>query len=360
MKRLILIILSVIMILPFSSCSGTANVPDEVRRISTFYAPTGEGEFLYDSKLSYVDYRSLQQAVVCPYPNCPHTDPETCSAYGMVSSMAMPVYYNGHIYFFSQKSEYQSDGELKIYSEIFKANSDGTSRIKLDDVDGGTVNLSFNWVVGDKLYFTPQSFKMENGISSNYTKYTLWEFDFNTEKTEYLCDLIEGLYIGARINGYFDGKLYINVSRSKEQKELSVDEIMTANIEYESYDCIYDIETGELTKWDKCAANGNGKYLTVGDEDKTEVYTLDGKVYDMENISGYLQIVNDFIIDGYAGKAIDLKTGKIYKALIGKDTEIVAYVDGKYIGKTRVMDGGNITGYTYAKYDGEEIFGEES
>lgn len=92
------------------------------------------GEFYTDNygRLCYFDFTSMKGTFICPKPNCPHDDSNTCSAFGMNNHA---VAMNNSIYFFEPETYWTDDGTLAERTNVCKAKLDGTGRMKVGTID---------------------------------------------------------------------------------------------------------------------------------------------------------------------------------------------------------------------------------
>ncbi len=155
--------------------------------------------------LNYVDFDSCNHAVVCPKPNCPHTDPDECYAmnYGNGSGVVIPI--DGMIYW----TKIESDDRTYLY----RAKSDGTERAREAELPKRTFGAQLLYA-GGKLYFMGEDSPFdENGGIAEKTSNYLMCYDFESKETAECLDVAELFpavgQIHASLEDFFDGKIYM-------------------------------------------------------------------------------------------------------------------------------------------------------
>ena len=365
MKRVLIVILAAMML--FCACGQTES-SDEVRQISWDSNFCNDGALLleqigyYGQVLKFIDFKSMQSAVICPRPNCRHDDPETCSAFGMDNG---PTLYGTNIYFFEVDNERRDEGYIDIL-KIVRANSDGTGRVTVKTIENrNSPYYDVRYLIGSKLYFTTVTMGYDDHGSTNNDSYYFCSYDLESGEYKEIAPLASGYGAGARIMGVYDGKMYINTSRRTLQEPIPWQNFMdidfVASIEYDNYHYCYDLETCEFTETDLDVLMADGRYMLVENEDAT-VFTLyrpDGSTLDVtDTYSSYRSIVNDMMFVRAKKFIIDVKTGKRYNMIT--DDDVIYYIDGEYVLEhNQVDESGLITGTEYYRAKPEEIIGEE-
>lgn len=358
MKKLLAIILVCAMLLTACGKSGES---DEIRQISWWSNFCNDGALLLEQieyngqVLKFIDFNTMQQAVICPRPNCMHNDPETCSAYGMDNC---PILYGSNIFFFATEADYQKD-TLKI----MRANTDGTGRVTMKTIEErDSPYYDVRYLIGSTLYFTTVKRNFNDTGSTSYQSYYLCSYDLDTNEYTEIALIIEGHYSGTRLMGVYDGKLYIDASRATVQEEIPWQNFMDPNftLEYTDFNQYYDLETGELHDTDLFVFYADGKYLATGSKDESEclIYREDGSTIDVSDLRTVYDIVNDKLFARTKGVVVDLKTGKRYKMLT--DYSVIYCIDGEYILQHDLIDeNGYGIGTEYFRVTEDEIIGEE-
>ncbi len=112
-------------------CGEANSAPSEnnERIVWTYGNADEKGELYTDSedRLYFFDFDTMQSAVLCSKPNCPHTNENECSAFGMSNH---PILYGDKLYFFNVETNFNGD-EITDTTTIYKAEPDGTNRVKV-------------------------------------------------------------------------------------------------------------------------------------------------------------------------------------------------------------------------------------
>lgn len=321
-----------------------------------------------DFRLNFTDFDTLESTAICSKPNCPHDDPETCSAFGMGNH---PVAVDGKIYFMKNDPEWGPEQAVKIYS----ADMDGTGRIKLAEIKNcASDSLTPIAIIGKTLYFTvsESEFNDDGFTESGLKTVRLCAFNCETNKAETLCEICRGYDTSAEIKGYFDGKLYVRASYKNEKQEpidfsTATDEDWNAYIaegqkitvnEYKVYDLAggdleeppYDIDPlGEFfaSGGILCFQTGEKSFIVRQGEDAVETDFI-------PNIGSCL--VNGFLFSPFYGMALDTNTLEIRPLnadVVTSGDFVLDYRDGSYIVRTGIDYG------SYRRVAPEEIFEEK-
>ncbi|MCD7733374.1 MAG: ABC transporter substrate-binding protein [Oscillospiraceae bacterium] len=360
MKKLLSVILALTLCIAiFTSCgdSGTEETESTSRVISE-YTDVGEGgELFVDSlsRLHFVDFESMVSVIVCPYPNCTHTDSETCPSFGMYNH---PFLYDGKLYYFVTGVSMGDDG-YENYFSIYSAETDGTSRVKLKTVSDRTVNVYERIVlIGDTLYFcSEESVYDAYGTSTNQR--TIYFSSYSLSSGEYSEVAEVGSYDGGEdwVYGEYNGKIYLQYSYLKGD-EPTIEDIMQddyKNADWYNYDYyMYNIETGEFSESDitNISEWSNGYLILNGDTGKT-VFTPNGD--EIEVGSGSYEVCGGYIFDTWSGVAIEISTGKQYSLNLDDNYSysVVYHADDGFV--LKYLDGD----YCYVKIAEGELIGYE-
>ncbi|MCD8107964.1 MAG: hypothetical protein LUE20_08410 [Oscillospiraceae bacterium] len=316
------------------------------------------GEFYYDSytRLNYCDFTTMQSAIVCPYPNCTHTDSSTCSSYGL---SCYPTVFDGKMYYFSDDIKY-TNGTYAETITAYRCDIDGTNRIALETFTGWEI-ADYNpaLVVGNKIYMTAKQTTFNDyGTTEDYVSVSLISYDFETGKFNEVVKIGEGYNAGASIKGEANGIVYI--SYSYYDHELSDEELDALYNEYVFPESVleyykFDLSTGELSENDEAVWRALDGYLIVYNDDLTEaiIRTPNGKEYDIGNKVA-LQVCNGYAFHLYYGLIIDLETGAHYESKLPLETSysVEYYLDGSYILKDSLNN-------EFIRFEANELIGDE-
>lgn len=337
--------------------------------VSSVVKPNRQDQQFFESVLKYTDFATMKSVIVCSKPNCPHNDPDSsCSAFGMDNHA---VQIGENLYFFENVIEYDKDGNLVTYSNVWRAALDGNERVKLGSLEDFVLrNGSAAAVIGERIYFVgvKEGSYSYSDISADKSslagdKFYFCRYDFSKKKFTNFGFLGTGFSGGGGINGRFNGKLYFSVSY---QEEL-VDWSHFSGRFPESTDRFYcfDFETEELAPSDmpSIAKGGivtddyygirtNGGELracnTSGEEKLYSGYAFD-----------YTDVMNGYVFNYSNGTALNLDTGEIKRlkpGMVGKDYSGEGYRNGKYI--FYVRNSKNLSSAGFVCIDEKDIFVE--
>lgn len=379
MKKLLVIILSMMFIL--IACSGekkeyadgkeyaegyeTARMSNRYSNLNLngmFYPEDYDGNGFSAQRLWFFDFDSMKSAIMCARPNCQHNDPEVCTSFRMDR---FPTVVGNKLYFFRYDSEWDSNGKLHRYQHIYKAELDGSSRIKIDTLED--IDVIHDLVVkGSVAYFTALDEEHEDhtGVNTGYAKAYICSYDFANEKFTNYGLLQDGYNTGAYILGEYNGGLYIRGYYVDEQDGYE------KTGEWLRFYLRFDLETGEITDWDMPISSINqygntkpmfasGGFYGYMDGDNAVIVDSEGNEMVFENyelpdnitvipINGYFFNVDD-------GTAIDLSNGEILeinKKAFPKYGYVLCYHDGSYIIYNQTG------GSNFKKVSEDEIFKE--
>ena len=304
----------------------------------------------------FFDFDSMKSAILCMRPNCPHSDPNTCTAFGIDCWSGYPTVVNNKLYYFSEKREWGENGEVIVSTEVYRAAPDGSSRVKADTIENLTVrDLAAK---GSTAYFTAAEVEYEDytGVSTGYTKVYICSYDYEKEKFSNLGLLAEGYDAGASVFGEYGRGLYIDGYYAAERGG-----------EWTDFRLRVDLETGEISEWDMpiSSLNENGKtkpmfasggFYGYMDGENAVIIDSEGNEMVFENYelpdNIYAAPVNGYFFNAEAGNAIDLSSGEILELnpkAIPKYGYVLCYRDG-YIVASEVSTG------EYIKLSEDELF----
>ena len=336
MKKLLTIILSVLLLL-LTSCGGEEKTEYaegyETARRNNNWSNLNLNGMLYIEdheaglRLWFFDFDSMKSAIMCARPNCPHDDPDVCTAFEVLGWICHPTIVGNNLYFFRYRSEWDKDGKLHNYQDIYKAELDGSSRIKIDTLDN--IDYIQDLVMkGSVAYFTTIEEEEEphTGVATGNGETYICSYDFtNKEYNKWQLTDYPAL---PSILGEYNSGLYIR--------------------DYNSIFLRFDLETGEITDWDMPLSSINeydaykpmfasGGYYGYMDGDNAVIVDSEGNEMVFENYE-LPDNIAVLPVNGYFfntdGTAIDLSTGEILelnKGVIPKYNYVLCYHDGSYI-----------------------------
>ncbi len=256
MKKMTVVLLSVVMLLLFSGCNNATRKEQGASRpvgteavvsldesaaetvhvdyktvtdgkfpggqaIEELKASKGSGYYLISDgayyvdgfssagRVSFADFESMDSFPVCAKPNCQHNDPETCSAFGLSNgSDVMLCRYDGSLYFVENIREMSAKSGVSSCANIYKSDPDGSGRRKVATLKGCT--LSGLYVSGDRGYtVAAEEIADENGLPTAEYNYYAESFDFKTNDLKNLGQ-ISRLYSSDTVGvvGEYGGKIY--------------------------------------------------------------------------------------------------------------------------------------------------------
>ncbi len=289
-----------------------------------FYSEDYDGDDFMAQRLWFFDFDSMKSALMCSKPNCRHNDPDICTSFGMDFH---PTVVGNSLYFFRYNSEWDKDENLHVYKDIYKAELDGSSRIKYDTLED--VDYIQDLVMkGSVAYFTTieEEHEPHTGVATGDGETYICSYDFtNKEYNKWQLTDYPAL---PSILGEYNGGLYIR--------------------DYNSIFLRFDLETGEITDWDMPLSSINeydaykpmfasGGYYGYMDGDNAVIVDSEGNemVYENYELPDNIAVLP---VNGYFfntdGTAIDLSTGEILeinKGVIPKYNYVLCYHDGSYI-----------------------------
>lgn len=326
-------------------------------RIVWYYGNADERGELYtdnNERLNFIDFGTMNSALLCSKPNCTHTNKDECSAFGKGNH---PILYGDELYFFDVEMDFDGD-EYTDTTIVYKAEPDGTNRTKVCDTEGlALLDYTRMLIVGDKAYFSMDKtgWDEETFVTSGYNEVWFCSFDFSTGTFVRIEKLHEGWCSSSWIFGLFDGKVIFSYVYSEEKPTFTVDFEVIGN---ETINVLktYDIESGELADLTlpEPAYVGNGYYVYEKDggaavlsEDGNEMHLPDFPV------NSFLTIANGKLFNRIGQVCADLSNGKMYK--LNNSYDFVVSSDGYYILKS--FDGGK-QAYEYYKIPEKDYIGD--
>lgn len=355
--------IAAVIVLAFSGCSAKEPVSNggAVRlTMSKNIAESVNGEVYSDERgrLNFADFETMNTAVLCSKPNCPHTDENECSAFGMDN---FPFIYNDKLYFFNTEVIFE-DEKIREDTTLFKADLDGTNRSALHTIEGYTVETNYMELVGDTVYMALKKigWNNETGVRSGAQEIRLASFNLSTNKFEMLEEICRGEG-GASIiiHGLQNGKIYFYQNSTDDPWNADDPLNEQGSRHYDEQFRAFDISSGKVCSADLpepyCIGGGYYVYSENGDA-KILVENGSEKVVEGFQLSDtIISPVNGKIINCFTNTWLDLTNGE-YGELKGLDEEMrlckpVYYLNGTYIFENRVEGT-----YEFIKIPESELF----
>lgn len=347
MKKLLMIATLVILQLIISSCEvaeKTFAPGYETARECNMYSNLNLNGMLYmescdevhgeSSRLRFIDFDTMQSAVICSKPNCKHNDSETCSAFGMNVSDSYTNIFGDRLCFFETVPEYSNDDGsldpiLTWNLHLWSAALDGTQRKKIDTFEA--LEILDLVVKGDTVYFTAR--EQKEVVAGNTTELSgtpkahLCAYDFGDGVFKNFGKLCEGFDAYATIKGEYNGGLYITGSYREKEREIfnpdgsekSLEELAKDN-DFTTVRYRFDLETEELYDWDMPLS-------TLDENDRMKPLLISGGFY------GYMDGDNTHIIDSEDGEIVledyELSTSSVNKPVNGYYFNVTGDKGGK-------------------------------
>lgn len=289
--------------------------------------------------MKFFDFDTMTEVPICPRPNCTHTDPNTCSAFGISFDYFI---YNDKLWWFEDGTDdlglrYDENGEFIDSSALYSANLDGTNRKKIAVLDGFEA-MSTIYVKNGKAYFMAADnrwdMNWETGrfATAGYDRVCLYSYDFKKKEfTQIYPENDNGEHISfITIFGRYDNSLVLRVSE-KSWYDAEEDVVVLPPDKY----LFYDFSTGKFTECDNNIYRAQKDWLISKEDDGTivvnraysgEEYRITDERFTQAFWGGYCVFDGMlFVSDGYA---YELETGKVHTTQV---CNIWAYYKGKYI-----------------------------
>lgn len=352
MKRIKLIAAALSLTL-LSACAKTTSPPfgNNDRIVWTYGNADERGELYTDSsgRLHFIDFETMQSALLCSKPNCAHAGEGECSSFGMDNH---PILYGDKLYFFDVETDF--DGyEIVDTTIVYKADPDGSNRVKVCGIEGlALLSYTRMLIVGGKAYFSMDKtgWNEDMTASSGYNEVWFCSFDFSMGTFERIEMLHEGWCSSSWIFGLYDGKVIFSYAYSKE-KVPYLENVNDINKYFTNVYKTYDIEAETLADLTLPVPTyvGDGYYIYEKDSGEV-VLSESGKELFLPDFAG-LEVENGMLFGGE--KCADLSNGKIYK--LNSTDDPVVYSDGNYILKK--FDGIK-QAYDYIKISEKDYIGD--
>lgn len=336
---------------------------DETRLISIYSNFCNNGELFLDeqNRLNFFDFISMQSAIICPRPNCPHTEANGCSSLGMDDC---PFIYNGHIYYFNYETKYVDSKPVWV-TNLYRADIDGTNRVKINSFEGLQIMYYDRlFLCGDKLYFAPLTVSYEeNRTKSGLSEAKLCSYSFSENKIREIYNSDAKYGMNSYIYGAADGCIYFGISYC--EYKISYEELENllsgaGELAFESEYYKYNIADGSLSECDPSYKPIYGGYLCHFKDEGATLYLPCGDCYIEDMTSNAYDVYDimaagDYVFDFKDGFAINIKNLKKQIPNLNK-AESAYYVDGFYIFKIWDLSGEK---WVYKKLSEDELFDKD-
>ncbi len=355
--------IAAVIILVFPGCSAKKPASDggTVRlTMSKNVAESVNGELYSDEsgRLNFADFETMNTTVLCSKPNCPHTDENDCSAFGMNN---FPFIYGDKLYFFNTEVIFE-DEEIREDTTIFKADLDGTNRTALNTIEGYTVETSYMQLVGDTVYMAVKKVGWDNetGVRSGAQEIRLASFNLSANKLEMLEEICRGEG-GASIiiHGLQNGKIYFYQNSTDDPWNADDPLNEQGSRHYDEDFRAFDISSGKVCDTDLpepyCIGDG---YYVYSENGGTKILGEDGSekiVKDFQLTDTIISPVNGKIINCFTNTWLNLTNGE-YGELKGLDEEMRRYKPVYYLDGTYIFEKWTGEAYEFIKIPEKELF----
>lgn len=350
-KKTASVLMTAFSMVVFSSCSDNKlEVADTDYIISQYTNLSGSGELYTDNmgRLNFFDFFSMNTALLCPKPNCTHSDESSCSSYGMGNH---PILFDNSIYFFKTETIRTDDGFSDI-TTVYRAATDGTNRKTVCTIENLSLPVYARMLIsGNKAYFSAEHSEYdEYGSTTGFTTAYLCSFDLLSSEFKQLTELYHGYYGGSWLHGTYDRGLYISCGAS----DACFDEINLEKLsKIENNLMYYNFSDGTLEKSNlpNPIFVGNG-YFIYSDDSSTYILNESGNIVTRcATTIADATIINGMMFSSSADICVDIKSGVTF-SVNDYNGEIVAFNSGKYIIRQP-------SGIDYKSCTWDEIIGDE-
>lgn len=355
-------------LLCFCSCQKSESpTGDTSIHISwTFSNINRNGEFYTDSNsaLHFFDFTSMKEAYVCAKPNCTHSDLSECTAIGMANH---PTISGDNIFFFQEELGFNDDRTPSTKMNLYKANLDGSGRIKLSTLeDYRFSHYDRAIVVGNNIYFAAVKleFDLESYNETGFTTGRIFGCNLETGKFTDYGEVFGGYSANAHIDGFYNGGIYLSTSYLEEKVGYEMFDLE----HFEELQSMYkrgyfrlDLNTNTLAESDMPHSAdrsyfshiGGGFYIYMEGDDTIIIDSQGKKTTVKELDSTDCSVVNGFLFTRNGDRvSLELSSGKLFDvndSVLKKGSEVIYYLDGSYILKS---DKG------YTKVSKEDLIGD--
>ncbi len=373
MKKLLMLILAMTVLCSCGSAGGSGGTESywATERYSSrsdgFYyvknrmeqSPMSDGSFgivggkqvpAYTSvkTLCYFDTVSGVEAIVCPKPNCPHTDPESCFALGFDGG---PVIRIGEKIYWLEHSHGFEDGEFYDEIIVMRADKSGISREEAARVKDRSPYNTCLLYSGGKIWFIAKEVGYDKSGSNGEDVFYLSSYDPASGKYSEKLNLTKKILGGetgqASILGFFDGGIIIELYKFPADMSAKATE----------YNISVDPKSLDITYIDGDVKSVCTGAMEVSDGENCEIRCESGEVYTFEGEE--FQLFGDILIISDS-EAINYKTGQKYKYKASGRYQIAAAAEDGYVVWEFVTDeNGLVTDTVYKKLAKDELFEAE-
>lgn len=351
MKKIFCIILSFAFICSIYSCKEkkkiTLHDEERINYISLVTNGYKSGRIYGNNPVMYIDYNTMESAVLCSKPNCTHKD-STC-----VAKMAgdCPLLYKDYLYFFESIQNVEESGdnkrEYRIRSKLCRISLDSSEKEDIVSFTDCVPRDYDGYLICDNvIYFTGDNM---NPIQDEYGNISVGNqggihyfcsIDLNTKKYTNYGSVYDGdkeyeaasSTSSAVIKGYYDSKIMIRYEFAKETPPLQVDE----NFDYR------DVFTELMFEFDP--ENKNLKPSDLPEpfyvDENTYVYSKNNKTYVINDGNTYefdcnetfgISFLNNKFFDGLNGRWFDVTDMSEHSMGEYKGYDVIAVYDNSYI-----------------------------
>lgn len=350
MKKQIKLMSISVALLVLAGCSGQSdNSQQEARVVWSYSNVTDKGMLFSDNedRLIFLDFETMNEAVLCSKPNCTHSDSQSCSSFGMSNH---PILYENKLYFFDTESVIEKDETFKDITTIYKSETDGTGRVSLCTVDDLSIAPFYRMVVkGNMVYFYMVKQGNDGKQTTGYDIGYFCSYDLVSDEFKKIEKIYEGYHSGAWIYGLWNNKIYFSVSYANEkipfplgggeaEHDKYLEDMKKATIdEYKAF----DIETGTVTSAELPEPIYVGKrYYAYEKEGGFALLYENGE----EKILGgfekkdSISVFNGIMFNTTKGLCAKLSEGgEIHTLKIPEEQSVEAYYNGSYIVKENIL-----------------------
>lgn len=362
MKKIILMVISQVVFLMFTSCNGNGkekiNAAEQYNRYS--YVSMGEGYIFWgeNNLPTYLDYETMKTTMLCSLPNCTHTT-QSCIEVLFDQNALLPIIYNDCAYYFINSRNFVEENEkiiLDLKSSLMKYNFLDMKTEKIAEVDDCNVNVrSGGYLIDSSYYFTTNngnpkydelgsviassehgggnlmSINLVNGKVTDYGNF----FDYEELKKQYPAADSSTSF---DIEGKHGDELYIDVSYQKERPSREyLEQGVGESPPFYGDTYTFNLKTKEIKKIfdNKLLLTMNGYYAYCycddGKGSTMMIQNLDtGKTIEMENcFYSRFSIHNNKIWGDSIG--IDIESGQKVTFTDLESANVIAVYKDNYI-----------------------------
>lgn len=352
-RIIIVALVSVISMIILTACGDKEHSKTVVDYIISQYTNlSGNGELYADSlgRLNFCDFSSMESAILCPNPNCTHSDSQSCSSYGMDNH---PVLLGNSIYFFEVET-IQADNVFSDNMIIYKANTDGTNRSMVYTISNLSLPTYSRMLMHNNIaFFIAEENEFDQyGSTTGFSTAYLCSFDFLSNEFNKLTEIYNGYSGGSWMYGIHNNEIFLACGASKAQIDFTN---LDALEKIENTLMRYNVSDSSFKKADNPVPVfiGSGYYVYSDDNSTTILNETMDVVMQSQTIISDAVIINEKLFSSTTGICIDINLNEIY-ALNNAEKEIVGFVNEKYI----LRQFGE-TGYEYSAITDNELIGCE-